>query len=68
VWAIVYTSPTPSSNQITFEGTNVTADLTQTISASLGWGDTQTIGYAADVTSLVSGNKTYAITNVVNMV
>jgi Domain of unknown function DUF11 len=65
VWAILYSGAAPS-NRITFQGTAVTADLTTTISGSLCWGDQQTIGYAADVTSLVSGNSNYAITNAVN--
>jgi uncharacterized repeat protein (TIGR01451 family) len=65
VWALLYTSPVPG-NQITFEGEVITADLTQTISANLCWGDSATIGYAADVTHLVSGNGVYAITDPVN--
>jgi uncharacterized repeat protein (TIGR01451 family) len=65
VWAILYSGAAPS-NQITFQGTTVTADLTTTISGTLCWGDQQTIGYAADVTSLVSGNSIYAVTNAVN--
>ncbi len=67
VWALLYTSPVPG-NQITFEGQVITADLTQTISADLCWGDSATIGYAADVTDLVSGNGVYAITDPVNAV
>jgi len=66
-WALLYTSPVPG-NQITFEGEVITADLTQTISANLCWGDTNTIGYAADVTGLVSGNGIYSITDPVNTV
>ena len=67
VWALLYQSPTPS-NAITFEGQRITADLTQTISANLCWGDFNTIGFAADVTGLVSGNGTYAVTNPVNAI
>jgi uncharacterized repeat protein (TIGR01451 family) len=65
VWALLYTSPVPG-NQITFEGEVITADLTQTISVDLCWGDSATIGYAADVTHLVSGNGVYSITDPIN--
>lgn len=65
VWALLYTTSIPS-NRITFAGTQVAADLTATISNDLCWGDSQTIGYAADVTGLVSGNGSYEITDVVN--
>ena len=44
----------------------VSADLTQTISSNLCWGDSATIGYAADVTDLVAGNGVYSITDPVN--
>lgn len=39
--------------------------MTSTVSGNLCWGDTATVGYAADVTSLLSGNGNgqYAITN-----
>jgi len=64
-WALLYTDPVPS-NQITFEGELITADLTQTTSSDLCWGDSNTIGFAADVTDLVAGNAVYAITDPVN--
>ncbi len=64
-WAVLYTDPVPG-NQITFEGDLITADLTQTISNHLCWGDSNTIGYAADVTHLVSGNGVYAVTDPIN--
>ncbi len=64
-WALLYTDPVPS-NQITFEGELITADLTQTVSSNLCWGDSNTIGFAADVTDLVAGNAVYAITDPVN--
>ncbi|KAL3938193.1 MAG: hypothetical protein SGARI_001840 [Bacillariaceae sp.] len=65
VWALLYTG-TPPTNEIPFEGVLVTADLTATISQTLCWGDTATIGYAADVTKLVKGNGEYLITDPVN--
>ncbi len=67
VWALLYQSTVPSSD-ITFEGQLITPDLTQTISSNLCWGDSNTIGFAADVTGLVSGNGTYEITNPVNAI
>jgi len=66
VWALLYQTGQNPSNQITFEGESVTADLTATISQSLCWGDQATIGYATDVTSLVKTNGDYAISDVVN--
>lgn len=65
VWALLYQSPVPN-NQITFEGELITADLTQTISANLCWGDRNTIGFAADVSDLVFGNGTYTVSDPVN--
>jgi uncharacterized repeat protein (TIGR01451 family) len=65
VWALLYISPVPS-NQITFEGQLIAADLTQTVSANLCWGDQNTIGFAADVTDLVFGNGVYTISDPVN--
>ena len=62
VWSILYNGPTPP-NTITFAGQPVAADLTQTISGSLCWTDTATIGYAADVTQFVSGNGTYVVSD-----
>jgi len=64
-WALLYNGPVPS-NKIKFNGTQVTADLTATTSGTLCWGDGATIGYAADVTALVSGNGTYEITEPIN--
>lgn len=67
VWAILYRSANGvPGNQITLEGTVVTANLEQTVSEPLCWGDDSTIGYAADVTNLVNGNGDYRITNPVN--
>ncbi|MEM8609937.1 MAG: hypothetical protein AAGF92_22785 [Myxococcota bacterium] len=67
VWALLFQEPVPS-NQITFEGELVTADLTQTVSDRLCWNDFNTIGYAADVTALVSGNGDYIVSDPVNTV
>jgi uncharacterized repeat protein (TIGR01451 family) len=64
-WAVLYTSPVPS-DQVTFEGTLITADLTQTVSSDVCWGELNTIGFAADVTDLVSGNGVYLIADPVN--
>jgi hypothetical protein len=65
VWAVLYNGTIPS-NQITFQGHVITADVTQTISGDLCWGDTATIGFAADVTPYVTGNGTYTVSNPVN--
>ncbi len=62
VWGILYSGPTPPST-ITFNGTPVTADVGADISGTLCWGDSATIGYAADVTSLVSGNGSYVVSD-----
>jgi len=62
VWGILYSAPTPP-NTITFAGNNVTADVTATVSGTLCWGDSNTIGYAADVTGSVTGNGDYVVTN-----
>ncbi len=62
VWGILYSAPTPP-NTITFAGKNVTADITPTVSGTLCWDNSNTIGYAADVTGSVSGNGDYAVTN-----
>jgi uncharacterized repeat protein (TIGR01451 family) len=61
VWGILYGEEVPS-NMITFDGHPTTANLTSSISGTLCWGDTATIGYAADVTPYVSGNGTYEVT------
>ena len=39
------------------------ADLTATVSGNLCWGDSNTIGYAADVTGLVAGNGAYVVSD-----
>jgi uncharacterized repeat protein (TIGR01451 family) len=64
-WAVLYNADVPN-NQIGFEGETITADLTQTISNNLCWGDTNTIGFAADVTGLVEGNGDYSISDPIN--
>lgn len=61
VWGVLYSGAQPA-NAITFQGKTVTADVTSSVSGNLCWGDTNTVGYAADVTSLVTGNGTYEIT------
>jgi uncharacterized repeat protein (TIGR01451 family) len=61
VWGILYSGAQPA-NTIGFAGHQVSADVTSSISGNLCWGDTNTVGYAADVTSLVTGNGTYDIT------
>ena len=67
VWAILYdTVDGIPSNQITMNGNIVTANLAATISTNLCWGDDATIGYAADVTHLVTGNGDYTLTEIVN--
>jgi uncharacterized repeat protein (TIGR01451 family) len=66
VWAILYDGSTTPPNTITFEGHTITADVTQTISGNLCWGDDATIGYAADVTAYVTGNGTYTVSNPAN--
>ena len=67
VWAILYDSSLPvPSNEISLNGSTVTADLTATVSQSLCWEDDETIGYAADVTTLVSGSGDYVISDAVN--
>lgn len=62
VWVLLYSGTAPPGT-ITFQGTPITADLTASTSGTLCWGDSATIGYAADVTSLVSGNGLYAVTD-----
>jgi Domain of unknown function DUF11 len=63
VWNLLYNDATPPPNTITFDGTVVSADVTADESTTLCWGDTASVGYAADVTQLVQGNGTYAVTN-----
>jgi uncharacterized repeat protein (TIGR01451 family) len=62
IWAILYNGSLPS-NTITFDGQPITADVTSTVSGNLCWGDTATVGYAADVTPYVTGNGTYDVTD-----
>src|SRR5262249_7926072 len=62
VWGIVYDGEVPS-NAITFDGNAVTANLTSHVSGNLCWGDSATVGYAADVTPYVTGNGTFDVTN-----
>lgn len=64
VWALLLSGDAPS-DMITFEGTQVTADLTITVSNDVCWGEQSTIGYASDVTNLVTGNKVYALSDVI---
>lgn len=61
VWGILYAGEQPS-NAITFDGHPVTANLTSNVSGTLCWGDTATVGYAADVTPYVTGNGTFEVT------
>gem|GEM_PF-6980420 len=61
-WGVLYQSALPASS-ITLEGTSVTADVTATVSGDLCWGDSNTVGYTADVTDLVRGNGTYSVTD-----
>jgi uncharacterized repeat protein (TIGR01451 family) len=62
VWGILYDTDVPADT-ITFDGHPVAADVTQSTSGNLCWGDTDTVGYAADVTSYVTGNGTFEITD-----
>jgi uncharacterized repeat protein (TIGR01451 family) len=62
VWGILYNGELPS-NAITLDGHQLTANLTSNVSGTLCWSDTATVGYAADVTSYVTGNGTYEVTN-----
>ncbi len=61
-WGVLYTGARPRDT-ITLDGTDVRADVTATVSGNLCWGDSATVGYTADVTSLVTGNGTYRITD-----
>jgi hypothetical protein len=61
-WAVLYSGQVPR-NTITLGGTTVQADVTATVSGNLCWGEAATIGYTADVTSLVTGNGTYAVSD-----
>lgn len=62
VWGVLYSGP-PPPNTITFAGNTVTADLAATVSGHLCWGDSNTIGYAADVTGFVTGNGDYVVSD-----
>ena len=62
VWGILYSGATPR-NSITLNGTSVTADVASTVSGTLCWGDSATVGYAADVTRLVQGNGPYVVSD-----
>lgn len=62
LWGVLYSGPAPA-NTITFAGNRVTADVAATVSGSLCWGDTNTIGYAADVTGFVTGNGAYVVSD-----
>lgn len=66
MWAILYNNTLPS-NTVTFAGLSVTADLTAP-SANLCWDNSASIGYAADVTRLVSDNGDYEITDIENCI
>jgi uncharacterized repeat protein (TIGR01451 family) len=60
IWGILYAGEQPS-NVITFDGHPITANLTSNVSGTLCWGDTATVGYAADVTPYVTGNGTFEV-------
>ena len=62
VWGILYDGALPR-NTITFNGHTVSADVASSVSGNLCWGDTATVGYAADVTPYVTGNGTYNVTD-----
>jgi uncharacterized repeat protein (TIGR01451 family) len=62
VWGILYGGEQPS-NDITFAGHQIAANLTSNVSGNLCWGDTATVGYAADVTPYVTGNGVFEVTN-----
>ncbi|MEZ5322520.1 MAG: hypothetical protein R2698_10685 [Microthrixaceae bacterium] len=62
VWGILHDGSTPP-NTVTFQGTPVSADVSAKPSGTLCWNDQGTMGYAADVTSLVAGNGTYTVSN-----
>jgi uncharacterized repeat protein (TIGR01451 family) len=62
IWGILYSGAVPRDT-ITLAGTEVTADVAATVSGDLCWGDTNTIGYAADVTELVTGNGSYIVSD-----
>ncbi|HVE63010.1 MAG TPA: hypothetical protein VNB94_04330 [Mycobacteriales bacterium] len=61
IWAVLYQGAPPPGT-VVLAGTPVTANLTQTTSNHVCWGDDATRGFAADVTGLVAGNGTYRVT------
>lgn len=61
IWGILYNGEVPR-NTIGFDGHQVSADVTSSVSGNLCWGDTATVGYAADVTPYVTGNGAFQIT------
>jgi uncharacterized repeat protein (TIGR01451 family) len=61
-WGVLYSGTVPRDT-ITFDGNVVTADVAATVSGSLCWSDTNTIGYSADVTAFVDGNGTYTVSD-----
>ncbi len=61
IWGILYAGEVPT-NQITFDGHHIAANLTSSVSGNLCWGDTATVGYAADVTPYVAGDGTFEVT------
>ncbi len=62
VWGILYGEAVPPDT-ITFQGQQVAANLTSHVSGTLCWGDSATVGYAADVTPYVTGNGTFEVTD-----
>ncbi len=62
VWGILYNGERPRDT-ITFQGQQVKADIESTTSGNLCWGDSDTVGYAADVTQYVTGNGTFHVTD-----
>jgi uncharacterized repeat protein (TIGR01451 family) len=62
IWSILYAGEVPGSS-VTFDGHQVAADVTSNVSGNLCWGDTATVGYAADVTPYVSGNGNFEVSN-----
>jgi uncharacterized repeat protein (TIGR01451 family) len=65
IWGILYNGEVPR-NSIGFDGHQVAADVTSSVSGNLCWGDSATVGYAADVTPYVTGNGDFQITEAVN--
>ncbi len=61
IWGILYENEVPR-NTITFDDHQLSANLTSNVSGTLCWGDSATVGYAADVTPYVTGNGTYEVT------